>query len=52
MSRNSGKHRVKKLLDLPGKGLVTMVLATGRRAENGVYNRQYRFDQSQLVHYL
>ncbi len=46
------EYRVKKLLNLPGKGLVTMVLAAGRRAENGVYNRQYRFDQSQLVHYL
>ncbi len=37
---------------LSGKGLVTMVLAAGRRAENGVYNRQYRFDQRQMVHYL
>ncbi|WP_417566995.1 nitroreductase family protein [Marinobacter sp.] len=46
------EHRVKKLLNLPGKGLVTMVLAAGRRAENGVYNRQYRFDQRQLVHFL
>lgn len=44
--------RVRKLLKLPAKGLVTMVVAAGRRAENGVYNRQYRFDQSQLVHYL
>jgi len=46
------EYRVKKLLNLPGKGLVTMVLAAGRRAQNGVYSRQYRFDQSQLVHYL
>lgn len=46
------EYRVKKLLCLPGKGLITMVLAAGRRAENGVYNRQYRFDQSQLVHFL
>lgn len=46
------EHRVKKLLCIPGKGLITMVLAAGRRAENGVYNRQYRFDQSQLVHFL
>ncbi|MEC7378069.1 MAG: nitroreductase family protein [Pseudomonadota bacterium] len=44
--------RVRRLLKLPAKGLVTMVVAAGRRAENGVYNRQYRFDQSQLVHYL
>lgn len=44
--------RVRKLLKLPRKGLVTMVLAAGRRADNGVYNRQYRFDQNALVHYL
>lgn len=44
--------RVKKLLKLPQKGLVTMVLAVGRRAENGVYNRQYRFNQKDLIHYL
>ncbi|MBZ2167711.1 nitroreductase family protein [Marinobacter sp. F4216] len=44
--------RVKKLLKLPRKGLVTMVLAAGKRAEDGVYNQQYRFDQSRFVHYL
>lgn len=44
--------RVKSLLRIPRKGLVTMVLAAGKRAENGVYNRQYRFDPDQLVHYL
>ncbi|MBW4933566.1 nitroreductase family protein [Marinobacter sp. F4206] len=44
--------RVKKLLKIPRKGLVTMVLAAGKRAENGVYNQQYRLDQTQLIHYL
>ncbi|MDS1309739.1 nitroreductase family protein [Marinobacter xiaoshiensis] len=44
--------RVRKLLKLPRKGLVTMVLAAGRRAENGVYNQQYRVDQDTLIHYL
>ncbi|MCM0611676.1 nitroreductase family protein [Marinobacter sediminum] len=44
--------RVRKLLKLPRKGLVTMILAAGRRAENGVYNRQYRFDRNNLIHYL
>ncbi|QSP93545.1 nitroreductase family protein [Marinobacter salinisoli] len=44
--------RVRKLLRLPRKGLVTMVLAVGKRAEDGVYNQQYRFDQSRFVHYL
>ncbi len=44
--------RVKSLLKIHRKGLVTMVLAAGKRADNGVYNRQYRFDHDQLVHYL
>lgn len=44
--------RLRSLLKLPGKGLLTMVLAAGKRAENGVYNRQYRFDKEGLVHYL
>lgn len=44
--------RVRKLLKVPRKGLVVMVLAAGRRADNGVYNQQYRFDKRQLVHYL
>lgn len=29
-----------------------MVLAAGKRADKGVYNRQYRFNQEKLVHYL
>lgn len=44
--------RVRRLLKLPKNGLVTMVLAAGKRAEKGVYNRQYRFDKEELVHYL
>jgi nitroreductase len=44
--------RVRRLLNLPKKGLVTMILAAGKRSEKGVYNRQYRFDKSELVHYL
>ncbi|NMT63981.1 nitroreductase family protein [Marinobacter orientalis] len=44
--------RVRRLLKLPKKGLVTMILAAGKRSENGVYNRQYRFDRDELVHYL
>ncbi|MCR8913965.1 nitroreductase family protein [Marinobacter panjinensis] len=44
--------RVRRLLKLPKKGLVTMVLAAGKRSEKGVYNRQYRFDKDELVHYL
>lgn len=44
--------RVKNLLKMPGKGMVVMIVAAGRRAENGVYNRQYRFNRNDLVHYL
>ncbi|MDX1553193.1 MAG: nitroreductase family protein [Marinobacter sp.] len=44
--------RVRRLLKLPKNGLVTMVLAAGKRSEKGVYNRQYRFDKQELVHYL
>ncbi|KPP99008.1 nitroreductase family protein [Marinobacter sp. HL-58] len=44
--------RVRKLLKLPEKGLVTMVVAAGKRSEKGVYNQQYRFDKAELVHYL
>jgi nitroreductase len=44
--------RVRRLLKLPKKGLVTMILAAGKRSEKGVYNRQYRFDKDELVHYL
>lgn len=44
--------RVRRLLKLPKNGLVTMVLAAGKRSEKGVYNRQYRFDKEEFVHYL
>ncbi|MCG8519685.1 MAG: nitroreductase family protein [Pseudomonadales bacterium] len=44
--------RVRKLLKIPRKGLVTMVLAAGKRAENGVYHQQYRFERERFVHYL
>lgn len=46
------ERRVKKLLKVPSKGLVTMVLAVGKRGEKGVYNQQYRFDRNEFVHYL
>ena len=34
------------------KNSARLFAAAGRRAENGVYNRQYRFDQQDLIHYL
>jgi nitroreductase len=44
--------RVRRLLKLPKKGLVTMIVAAGKSSEKGVYNRQYRFNKTELVHYL
>lgn len=44
--------RVRRMLKLPRKALVTMIVAAGKRAEKGVYNRQYRFNRAELVHYL
>lgn len=44
--------RVRKLLEIPRKGLVVMVLAAGRRADRGVYSQQYRFAREDAVHYL
>ncbi|MDX1799396.1 MAG: nitroreductase family protein [Marinobacter sp.] len=45
--------RVRRVLDLKGSGKqVIMVLAAGKRADNGVYNRQYRFKVSDVVRYL
>ena len=44
--------RVRRLLKLPKNGQVTMILAAGKRSEKGVYNRQYRFNRDELVHYL
>ncbi|WP_166265702.1 nitroreductase family protein [Marinobacter caseinilyticus] len=45
-------HRVRKILGVPGDGQVIMVLAAGRRADNGVYNQQYRFDKEDFIHTL
>ena len=41
--------RIKKLLNLPRAAEVCMVIAAGKRAENGIYGRQIRFDKSLFV---
>lgn len=47
------EHRVRRELHLKGPGgQVIMVLAAGKRADNGVYNRQYRFKLEDVVSYL
>ncbi len=45
-------RRVRRILDVPKDGNVIMVLAAGRRADNGIYNRQYRFDPADFIHQL
>lgn len=45
-------HRARALLNLPSDAIITMILAVGRRAENGIYHRRYRFPREGFVHYL
>ncbi|MGO1966107.1 MAG: nitroreductase family protein [Moraxellaceae bacterium] len=43
---------MKRLLDLSDHQHIVMMIGAGERADNGVYNTQFRFDQSQHVHYV
>lgn len=42
-------RRLKKLLSLPRRSSVTMVIGAGKRGKNGVYGPRYRFSRSQFV---
>lgn len=44
--------RVRKLLKLPKDGFVVMVIAAGKRAEDGVYHQRFRFPMEEFVTYL
>lgn len=44
--------RVRKILDLPKDGFVVMVIAAGKRAEDGVYHKRFRFPMEEFVKYL
>ena len=44
--------RVQRLLGIPKDGQVVMMLAAGKRAENGIYHRQYRFRPEDFIHRL
>lgn len=44
--------RVRKLLKLPKDGFVVMVIAAGKRADDGVYHRRFRFPMEEFVTYL
>lgn len=43
-------NRVKKILKLPRKANVIMILGVGKRAENGIYHERYRFDRNRFIH--
>ncbi|HET8729664.1 MAG TPA: nitroreductase family protein [Moraxellaceae bacterium] len=42
-------RRVRKLLDLPDDGIITMVVGCGRRASDGVYYPRLRLDRARFV---
>lgn len=43
---------MKKLLGLSNNHHVVMMIGAGERADNGIYNSQFRFNQQQFVHYV
>ncbi|MBA53942.1 MAG: nitroreductase family protein [Pseudomonadales bacterium] len=44
------ERRVRKILNLPSDAIVTMILGVGKRAENGIYHRRYRFPREEFIH--
>ncbi len=42
--------RVRKLVKLPRDAFIVMIVAAGRRAENGLYHRQFRFERERFIH--
>jgi len=43
------ERRVQKLLDLPRAAEVCMVISAGKRAEHGIYDKQFRLDPALVV---
>lgn len=43
------ERRVQRLLGLPRSAEICMVVSAGKRAEHGIYDKQFRLDQSLLV---
>ena len=41
--------RIKRMLKLPSKAEVCMVISVGKRAENGVYGKRFRFDSNKVI---
>jgi nitroreductase len=44
------EKRIKKLLGLPRGAEVCMVISAGKRADNGIYGTQIRFDRDMFIH--
>tara|TARA_B110000093_G_C12688399_1_gene293038 strand:- start:396 stop:551 length:156 start_codon:yes stop_codon:yes gene_type:complete len=42
-------RRVKRLLGLPRRAQITMVISAGKRAKGGIYGDRFRFDQEKVV---
>ena len=43
--------RVRKVLELPRSRSVVMIVAAGKRSENGIYGTQFRFDSERFIHF-
>jgi len=43
------ERRIQKLLSLPRSAEVCMVISAGKRDKHGIYDKQFRFDQSLMV---
>lgn len=43
---------MKRLVNLSDDHHIIMMIGAGERADNGVYNSQFRFEQQQFVHYV
>lgn len=44
------EKRVRQIIQLPRDALIVMIVAAGRRAENGVYHDQIRFSRERFIH--
>lgn len=45
-------HRVRKMLKLPNRAEINMVISTGKRAEDGIYNTRWRVPFEDVVKYV
>ncbi len=44
------EKRLRRIVKLPSDALVLMVVGAGRRAENGIYHAQIRFNRDRFIH--